>query len=532
MFAPKLYTVYKIPLRDIVAAEFNLQKSEEELRRYKVRQQDGSLLRLIRLITGDGGQFNKYIIFVNIDKKDEDIIREIVINGFYINGRHFVMSERSASMTRTGILSFVDEEIEPELNRRVTMDIKYDKGVLSKIYAYRGLLLSACHMLEGFRPKIIIVPDYYRIIPDQNIKYAYDDTTEFIDKEGRQRTWTQKNIGQDVRDIEINAFDGCGIHHPSISRQVEELLGSKTRMSSILWRMPWIKGVTHEMDYEAFYAERGIKQIKDIWGVWHDFSEPMMICTESMYKGYKMFKAYGDSRDWDLYWEKFEKYDHCIGIAKWNFSAEEEPIYTRSNYQILQDLELPYEEFVHLADYSVEWAERIIHGDPLYTYCFLGMFADNHVSKNDYVAAILKNPEMIKEDSVKKYLMNLLSKYRDEMKCGKLWMKATFKFAAPDLIMLMEHIGGLEPVGCLESDEFYSHDKNGPVLGERLIERNPHICKSEHAILTGVQNELTNTYCSHLDNVCMVNSKSILAQKLNGADFDILMSLHMETYVE
>lgn len=160
------------------------------------------------------------------------------------------------------------------------------------------------------------------------------------------------------------------------------------------------------------------------------------------------------------------------------------------------------------------------------------MFADNHVSKNDYVAAILKNPEMIKEDSVKKYLMNLLSKYRDEMKCGKLWMKATFKFAAPDLIMLMEHIGGLEPVGCLESDEFYSHDKNGPVLGERLIERNPHICKSEHAILTGVQNELTNTYCSHLDNVCMVNSKSILAQKLNGADFDILMSLHMETYVE
>ena len=111
MFAPKLYTVYKIPLRDIVAAEFNLQKSEEELRRYKVRQQDGSLLRLIRLITGDGGQFNKYIIFVNIDKKDEDIIRKIVINGFYINGRHFVMSERSASMTRTGILSFVDEEI-------------------------------------------------------------------------------------------------------------------------------------------------------------------------------------------------------------------------------------------------------------------------------------------------------------------------------------------------------------------------------------------------------------------------------------
>ena len=85
--------------------------------------------------------------------------------------------------------------------------------------------------------------------------------------------------------------------------------------------------------------------------------------------------------------------------------------------------------------------------------------------------------------------------------------------------MMMEHIGGLEPVGCLGSDEFYSHNKDGVILGERLIERNPHICRSEHVIMTGVQNELTATYCSHLDNVCMINSKSITPQRLNGADY-------------
>jgi len=375
-------------------------------------------------------------------------------------------------------------------------------------------------MLEGFRPKVIVVPDYFRIVPDQHIKYAYDDTIEFIDKEGRDRIWTQKSIGQDIRDIEINAFDGCGIHHPAISRQVEEILRSKTQMSSILWRMPWIKGVTHELDYSSFFNENGVHTIKDMWGVEHDVNDPMIICTESMYKGFKHFKVYGDERDWELYWEKFEKYDHCIGIAKWNFTADEEPVYTRANYQILQDLNLPYEQFRELATYSVEWAEKIISGDPLYTFCFLGMMADNHVPKNDYAAAILKNPEMIKEQSVKKYLMSLLSKYRDDMKCGKLWMKAAFKFLTPDLIMLMQHIGGLEPIGCLESNEFYSHNKDGVILGERLIERNPHICKSEHVILTGVQNELTNIYCSHLDNICMINSKSITNARLNGADTD------------
>lgn len=519
MFAPKLYTVYKIPLKDIYEADFDMNLPSAELRKYKIRQQDGSLLRQLRLISGDEDRFNRYIIFVNIDKKDDQIIKDIVLNGFTLNGTHFSMSERSASMTRTGILSFVDDSVIEELDRRITMGITFDKIVLSKYYAYRGLLLSACHMLEGFMPKIIVVPDYEGLVKDQHIKYAYDDSIEFVDSEGRDRTWVQKNIGQKVADIEINAFDGCGIHHPSISRQVEEILSAES-MTSILWRMPYIKGVTHEMDYEAFFESNGIHQICDIWGVWHDFSEPMIILTESMYKGFKYFKTYGDERDWELYWDRFEQYQHCIGIAKWNFTAEEEPVYTRGNYQILQDLDLPYEEFRTLANDSVEWVDKIIHGDPLHTYCFLGMYADKHKAKNDYVAAILKNPEMIKEASVKGYLLNLLAKYKNEMKCGKLWIKATFKFLAPDLIMLMQHIGGMELTGCLEADEFYAHSKNGIYDGEFLIERNPHICKSEHVVLNGIHNEMTSIYCSHLDNVCMINSKSITPQRLNGADFD------------
>lgn len=520
MFAPKLYTVYKIPLRDIVAADYGLKMSAAEMKRYRVQQQDGGLLRQIRLITGDDGKFNPYIVFVNIDKKDKEIISKIVLDGFYIWDTHFVLSERSASMTRTGILSFVDEEIEPELNRRITMDIEFDTTVISKWYAYRGLQLSACHNLEGFFPKVIVVPDLFRVIPTQHIKYAADFTTEFIDKDGNQRAWTQKAITSDYRDIEINAFDGCGIIHPALAREIEQLIGSKTQMSSMIIRGPFIKGVLHSLDYPAFFAERGVEKIKDYWGVEHDASEPMIILTEGQYKGLKYFKVHGDASDWEVYWEKFHKYNHCLGVAKWNFTADEEPLYTRGNYQILQDLDLSYDKFRSLADYSIDWAERITRGDKLATYCFLGLYADKHNAKNNYTAAILKNPQMVKEQSVKKYVMNLLNKYKDDMKCGKLWLNATFKFMAPDLIMLMEHIGGLEPRGCLESDEFYSHDRNGPVLGERLIERNPHICRSEHTILTGVQNEMINIYCSHLDNVCMINSKSIVSQRLNGADYD------------
>ena len=394
-------------------------------------------------------------------------------------------------------------------------------------------MLSSCHCLEGWKPRIIIVPDCYSVIPDQKIKYVYDKHMTF-EKDGKTIPWVQKDIATGIRDIEINCFDGCGIHHPDITDQVRGMLDAKSDPTSILWRAPFIKGVTHEMDYVSFFQERGVTEISDIWGIKHDVSPhapTAIIMCESMYKGFKYFKQNKDVSDWNRYWEMFDKYDHCIGVAKWNFSATEEPLYTRANYQILQDLDLPYEEFAPLAKYSIDWMTKILTGDPVSLYAFLGLYADQHSGLNLRMEALVKSREMINEEGVRQYIMSLIDKTIDEMKCGKLYLKACFKFEAPDLIMLMEHIGGLPLHGCLESDEFFSFNREGEFEGEYLIERNPHICKSEHTILKAVNNDLTRQYCSHLVNVAMLNSKSITAQRLNGSDFDIFNKLSpgMET---
>lgn len=522
MFSPPLYTVLKIHIKEIADSEFHIQGDVE---RFKIKQSDSPMLRQIRKITYDDSKFNKYIIFVDCSgaKNKTDILKRAVVKGFKVNGVLFEISERSASMTRNAILSFVDSRIIKELDKRITMDIDLEATVLSKLYAYRGLMLSSCHCVENWLPKVIVVPDYETTITNQHIKYVYDNTTQFVDKEGNLRDWTQKDIDSTVTDIKINAFDGAGIHHPAISRKLEELIGSKTPMTSFIVRMPYIKGLSNEVDYESFYAERGVTEIADVWGVKHSVvpgSEPMMILTESMYKGLKYFREERTYRDWEKYWDKFHKYGHCFGVAKWNFSLDEEPVYTRANYQILQDLDLPYEEFAPLAKDSIRWIEKIIDGDQLYTYGFLGLMGDNRSALNNYTKAILRNPEMIKEYGVRNYLISLIDKYKDDMKCGKLWLKACFKFLVPDIIMMLEHIGGLEVKGRLEADEFYSFNKEGQVLGERLIERNPHICRSEHTILTGVTNDVLNKYCSHLVNTCIINCKSLTPQRLNGADFD------------
>lgn len=510
--------------------QFKIPDNEEtELCKYVINQQDNMLFRQIRLITGDFNKTNKYIVFVNCKggKNHADALSEIVRNGFYLGNTHYVMSERSASMVRTSILSFVDESISDELYRRVTMDIEIEKTVLSKWYAYRGLMLSSCHCLEDWIPRIIIVPDYYRVIPNQTIKYVYDRKMTY-EKDGKILPWVQKDIATGIRDIEINVFDGCGIHHPDITDQVRGMLDAKSDPTSILWRAPFIKGVTHEMDYPTFFAERGVTEICDVWGMKHNVrpdAAPAIIMCESMYKGMKYFKKNKDYTDWEHYWDMFHKYNHCIGVAKWNFSLMEEPLYTRANYQILQDLDLPYEEFAPLAKMSIDWIEKILEGDPVHLYSFLGLYADSHDGLNQYMDALVKNKQMLHEEGIRKYILSLIDKTIDEMKCGKIYLKACFKFLAPDLIMLMEHIGGLSPTGCLREDEFFTFNREGQFNGEYLIERNPHITRSEHTILNAVNNDLTERYCSHLVNVCMINGKSITPQRLNGADFDRLIAV-------
>ena len=522
MFAPQLYIVRSYPLREIVQWNFEIGLSEADERRYYIKQQDNPLFRQIRKITADCRTFNRYVVFIDSSgsSKSRDDIQHLIFDGILIRGRKFVFSERSASMTRNGIFSMVDASIAEDLNQRITMEIDFDKTVLSKYYAYRGLMFSSCHCLDGWKPKMIIVPDRMITIPNQRIKYLYDSEVTSTDKDGNQRHWKQKDIAECVRSIEINAFDGCGIHHPDLSKEMTAMLGAKYSVTSVLLRAPYLKGLSHSVDYESFFTERGVDFIQDIWGKWHSIHDKMFILTESMYKGYKYFKKYGDSRDWDRYWDLFDKYEHCIGIAKWNFAFEEEPVFTRTNYQILQDLELPYDEFRTLADDSIEWADRIVDGDPLYTYCFLGLTADRCMPINGYAKAVVMNPAMLNEHSVQDYLKKSINKYLDDMKCGKLWMQSCFKLLAPDLIMLMEHIGGLPLKGSLEATEFYSRDLEHIFSGEHLIERNPHICRSEHAVLTAVDNEEIDKYVSHLSNVCMVNCKSLIAQRLNGADAD------------
>lgn len=95
----------------------------------------------------------------------------------------------------------------------------------------------------------------------------------------------------------------------------------------------------------------------------------------------------------------------------------------------------------------------------------------------------------------------------------------------------MEAAAGLEVKGCLGAGEFFCTGKDSPMLGDKLITRNPHICDSENVVLTAVDNETTGRFFGHLVNTCIINSKSIVPQRLNGADDSLTKSSPTVTWV-
>ena len=149
MKSPTLFRIIQIPLKDFVDNGYKLTLPEEEIPRYYVRQGDCALFAQIRRITGEEWERDRVItemLFCSLgtQMKSKEVATEVVKRGLIFNNRHFVVSERSASMKRNGFCSFIDSVYEMQLNSAIEMGLPIERMevVYSKWAAYKGLMLS------------------------------------------------------------------------------------------------------------------------------------------------------------------------------------------------------------------------------------------------------------------------------------------------------------------------------------------------------------------------------------------------------
>ena len=134
------------------------------------------------------------------------------------------------------------------------------------------------------------------------------------------------------------------------AKYIDEVHFKNDGHTSFQIRMPYIKGVLHEVDFRSFLAELGTYEIKDIWGEIHPINEVDIILTKSMFKGFGWITENGLT--WSEYLLRCKKYDHALYISEVSQTKQEE--YSEMNYQFLVTASIKAEEF-RPADLPLGW---------------------------------------------------------------------------------------------------------------------------------------------------------------------------------
>ena len=330
------------------------------------------------------------------------------------SGPHrYLTFERSGSMSRQARLSFIREDFYDAVRHRIMMDMTIGDCQLSKLYAYNGLMLSSGIRIDGIgidRPhRVVIVDNPTRTERNVSVITVEDD--------GTQSSTRKYHRVEKKEDIEITCFDGEGLISKEYARVVDEKLCGKKVHTSFQIRMPYVKGMLHEVDFKDFLTLCGTDTITDLWGMEHSVRDVDVILTKSMFKGYGWLNGSGMS--WEDYWAVFRKYRHALYIT--NVSKEKPEQTTELNYQFLTTVSIQGDEFRPADlpdgwDHSPETDERnwLTKQTELayYNFCadesfrqnyFLEKFErvswwERHQGKDQILAAVLKkNPSFINE---------------------------------------------------------------------------------------------------------------------------------------
>lgn len=453
---------------------------------------------------------------------------------------HYLAFERSQSMSREGVLTFIRDDIIDAVNERIMLGMKVGRCQLSKLYAYKGLMFSDGVRIEGLAldsNSVIVVDD-----PVYTARGIDIITVESKDS-GTVRRYERVERKQD---IDILGFDGEGIICPQLAEQICEQLGEKHNSFQI--RLPFIKGMLHSVDFQDFFKCAGIEFLTDIWGVKHSISKVSMILTKSMVKCLGWLKE--NNMSWSNYWSAFERYGHALYISQ--VSGDEKEAETVFNYQFLSTLSLTSDEF------RPTDLPRWFEGDPLAdsrswltknteaAYCRLCSDTDYKVrlftdkdyapeSREGLLVQILKaNPSFIHEPAYANILKQKAYKLIKDYALGRLIVAGDNRFLSGDLLELMHILTLRNSADCgneflcsvasalLGSDRFYAPGADYNSLEQCTLLRNPHIARNEEVLLKPYHDseDIRRKYLGHLTDVVMISADSLAAARLGGADFD------------
>lgn len=400
-----------------------------------------------------------------------DIAKDLIINGFDYNGKHYVYFSSSAGQIRTKKAVFVEEEkykaCKDRLMCGLTVDHINERGGMNvnKFLAYTALSNSATDLWQDVFGKPF---DIDRAIVVDDLETKVQAKVDYINYE------TYEITPDTEMEVDIPHTDGGG------------MISADYSSKNFMVRLPFIKGLLGSFDYKRFIKENNTtSKIKDIWGTEHDIFEEdiQIIFTKSQFKMWEYYE------NWEDYKNKFKLYGCEAGIC----NMEEDKIpNAKINYQMLQTLYKATDD--DIKDLC-STANKKIQGicDTLSNALeFFGVYNYKDVNEyDDYFQKALKiYPELINDPASKADLHDLKNSYIKRYRSGKLDVIGKFTFVLPDLYAFCEYLFGkdAEPNGLLDNNQVYC--KLYPTAKELDCLRSPHLYV-EHAIRKNMCGEIT-----------------------------------------
>lgn len=493
-----------------------LTERRKELQSFNKNKKNGEVINQIQNIINEK-LFVPDLISVKCDTTKKDY-KYICKNGFIldisINDKNFKIKYKrlcaGAGQLRKNTAFFVNEDLYNELEHIMMCGLtraKIKKINLAKFSAYYALYTSATNKVNV--PRICVIKDFEFTLKNQNVTWIYDNEKN------------EKDIKNKVIDFDINAFDGSGMISPEMAEIWRENLTLDYLPSSFIIRSAWIKGLVSVFDFKKFAREVAHRDsIIDAWGNVRNVEDIDVILTTSQLKMWKKYQS------WEEYVYYYQKCGHIFGVARVN--KKENDFMTTLNYQYIQSNNFTEESIKKLANYTVDWLNKIMSGDKLFTMLLLMGCQDENSSNIDIedklnsniAKALMYNDSILNDTYIRQKISKLIDKKIKQTKIGKLYVEGSYDFSIPDLYAMAEYAFGMEVRGLLKEKQCWNKrwvDKNAKVIS---VMRSPLVAPAENQLMNIYSDEKCADWYKYIVSGNITNIWDMMAIRCSDADYD------------
>jgi len=429
--------------------------------------------------------------------------------GIWINGKKYIRLLCGAGMARRSTVIFANEEIIEDLKWFLNCgrNISYEISP-SKFNAYYSLASTATWQVST--PNFCLIPDYEveRLVKVDFLHESDDKNKDPV-------------VYPEEKSITFNLFDGQGLISPRQSRIWMNELNVNYTPAEFIFRSAYSKGLLATFDFHELAKQRGITQIKDVYGKEHWIEDVDVLVSASQFK---LWQAYESAEDYNA---KCKERNYSWGISR--ISPQQDKNHCFSTYQYIENLNITSEKQIeNLCQKTLDWFKNVTGENWLYTILFLMGDIDKsrmndlwfeHLD-NPLLQVLLLDPNLINDKQIQAKIQRLINKKIRESYLGILLLNGNYQFMLSDPFMQAEWGLGLQPVGLLKDGQHYSAywKEKGKSLVSAI--RSPMTYFSENNILHLQNNDELSYWYKYLNTGIIFNAYGTDLMRMSGADLD------------